>query len=94
MSLQALPRIRLEIVSLSLRPQSRLAQDDSVVRLFVEYSFLDLPTEETPLSLPKPLPGRSINYNYSKGNSAEVGEGLLKLSFPMEDRPTKGTMRE
>ncbi|XP_011474699.1 protein fantom isoform X3 [Oryzias latipes] len=63
---KALPRIRLEIVSLSLRPQSRLAQDDSVVRLFVEYSFLDLPTEETPLSLPKPLPGRSINYNYSK----------------------------
>uniref|UniRef100_A0A8C7Z3J3 RPGRIP1 like n=1 Tax=Oryzias sinensis TaxID=183150 RepID=A0A8C7Z3J3_9TELE len=63
---QVLPRIRLEIVSLSLRPQSRLARDDSVVRLFVEYSFLDLPTEETPLSLPKPLPGRSINYNYSK----------------------------
>uniref|UniRef100_A0A3P9HBT4 RPGRIP1 like n=1 Tax=Oryzias latipes TaxID=8090 RepID=A0A3P9HBT4_ORYLA len=86
---QALPRIRLEIVSLSLRPRARLARDDSVVRLFVEYSFLDLPTEETPLSLPKPLPGRSINYNYSKGNSAEVGEGLLKLSFPMEDRPTK-----
>uniref|UniRef100_A0A3P9IYQ3 RPGRIP1 like n=1 Tax=Oryzias latipes TaxID=8090 RepID=A0A3P9IYQ3_ORYLA len=78
---QALPRIRLEIVSLSLRPRARLARDDSVVRLFVEYSFLDLPTEETPLSLPKPLPGRSINYNYSKGNSAEVGEGLLKLSI-------------
>ncbi|XP_024136739.1 protein fantom [Oryzias melastigma] len=61
-----LPRIRVEIVSLSLQPRSRLAQDDSVVRLFVEYSFLDLPTEETPLSLPKPPPGRSINYNYSK----------------------------
>uniref|UniRef100_A0A3B5BLS3 RPGRIP1 like n=1 Tax=Stegastes partitus TaxID=144197 RepID=A0A3B5BLS3_9TELE len=59
-------RLRLEIVSLSLKPDSRPAQDGGVVRLFVEYSFLDLPTEETPVSLPKPPPGRSINYNYSK----------------------------
>ncbi|XP_017295328.2 protein fantom isoform X1 [Kryptolebias marmoratus] len=59
-------RLRVEVVSLSLTPQSRLAQDDSVVRLFVEYNFLDLPTEETPLSLPKPPQGWSINYNYSK----------------------------
>ncbi|KAM6936880.1 protein fantom [Xenentodon cancila] len=59
-------RVRVEVVSLNLRPQSQLAQNNSVVRLFVEYSFLDLPTEETPLSLPKPPQGRSINYNYSK----------------------------
>ncbi|XP_071318090.1 protein fantom isoform X2 [Trachinotus anak] len=59
-------RVRVEIVSLSLRPESRVARDSSVVRLFVEYSFLDLPTEETPLSLPKPPQGKSINYNYSK----------------------------
>ncbi|XP_063333546.1 protein fantom isoform X1 [Pelmatolapia mariae] len=59
-------RVRVEIVCLSLRAESRVARDTSVVRLFVEYSFLDLPTEETPLSLPKPPPGRSINYNYSK----------------------------
>ncbi|XP_040894790.1 protein fantom isoform X2 [Toxotes jaculatrix] len=59
-------RVRVEIVALSLRPESRVAQDSSVVRLFVEYSFLDLPTEETPLSLPKPPQGKSINYNYSK----------------------------
>uniref|UniRef100_A0A3Q2DEJ9 RPGRIP1 like n=1 Tax=Cyprinodon variegatus TaxID=28743 RepID=A0A3Q2DEJ9_CYPVA len=60
-------RVRVEVVSLSLAPRSRLARDDSVVRLFVEYNFLDLPTEETPLSLPKPPLGRSINFNYSKG---------------------------
>uniref|UniRef100_A0AAQ6ADE6 C2 domain-containing protein n=1 Tax=Amphiprion ocellaris TaxID=80972 RepID=A0AAQ6ADE6_AMPOC len=60
-------RLRVEIVSLSLKPDSRVSQDVSVVRLFVEYSILDQPTEETPLSLPKPPPGRSINYNYSKG---------------------------
>ncbi|XP_056137838.1 protein fantom [Lampris incognitus] len=58
-------RIRVEIVSLSLRPESHVAQDHSIVRLFVEYSLLDLPSEETPLSLPKPLPGQSIHYNYS-----------------------------
>uniref|UniRef100_A0A3Q3SFD4 RPGRIP1 like n=1 Tax=Mastacembelus armatus TaxID=205130 RepID=A0A3Q3SFD4_9TELE len=62
---QASERLRVEIISLSLRPGSRVARDSSVVRLFVEYSFLDLPTEETPLSLPKPPQGKSINYNYN-----------------------------
>lgn len=66
-------RVRVEVVSLSLRPDSWVAQDSSVMRLFVEYSFLDLPTEETPLSLPKPPPGRSINYNYSKGAAPPHG---------------------
>lgn len=50
-----------------MRPEGRLARDSGVVRLFVEFSLLDLPTEETPMSLPKPRPGRSINFNYSKG---------------------------
>nr|XP_046250662.1 protein fantom isoform X2 [Scatophagus argus] len=59
-------RMRVEILSLSLRPECRVARDGGVVRLFVEYSLLDLPTEETPLSLPKPPEGKSINYNYSK----------------------------
>ncbi|XP_053497206.1 protein fantom isoform X3 [Ictalurus furcatus] len=60
-------RIRVEIVSLNLKPDSRVSADSSVVRLFVEYNFLDLHSEETPLSLPKPLPGHSIYYNYSHG---------------------------
>uniref|UniRef100_A0A672FES3 C2 domain-containing protein n=1 Tax=Salarias fasciatus TaxID=181472 RepID=A0A672FES3_SALFA len=64
--LQRSDRLRVEIVSLTLRAESRVSRDDSVVRLFVEFSLLDLPTEETPLSLPKPPPGRSANYNYSK----------------------------
>ncbi|XP_060770935.1 protein fantom isoform X2 [Neoarius graeffei] len=58
-------RIRVEVVSLNLKPNSRVSTDSSVVRLFVEFYFLDLPSEETPLSLPKPLPGHSIYYNYS-----------------------------
>uniref|UniRef100_A0A3Q3XDV6 C2 domain-containing protein n=1 Tax=Mola mola TaxID=94237 RepID=A0A3Q3XDV6_MOLML len=63
---EPLERIRVEVLSLSLRPEGWVALDSSVVRLFVEYSLLDLPTEETPLSLPKPPPGKSINYNYRK----------------------------
>ena len=59
----------MEVQSLSLRPEGWVALDGSVVRLFVEYSLLDLPTEVTPLSLPKPPPGKSINYNYSKGET-------------------------
>uniref|UniRef100_A0A3Q4BS08 C2 domain-containing protein n=1 Tax=Mola mola TaxID=94237 RepID=A0A3Q4BS08_MOLML len=66
---QPLERIRVEVLSLSLRPEGWVALDSSVVRLFVEYSLLDLPTEETPLSLPKPPPGKSINYNYRKGET-------------------------
>ncbi|XP_041851957.1 protein fantom [Melanotaenia boesemani] len=71
-------RVRVEVVSLSLTPLSRLALDDSVVRLFVEYSFLDLPTEETPLSLPKPPQGRSINYNYSKVIPVDAEENAAR----------------
>uniref|UniRef100_A0A8B9GU42 C2 domain-containing protein n=1 Tax=Astyanax mexicanus TaxID=7994 RepID=A0A8B9GU42_ASTMX len=62
---QPFERIRVEIVSLSLKPDSRVTVDSTVIRLFVEYCFLDLPTVETPLSLPKPPPGQSIYYNYS-----------------------------
>uniref|UniRef100_A0A8C7Q9H2 C2 domain-containing protein n=1 Tax=Oncorhynchus mykiss TaxID=8022 RepID=A0A8C7Q9H2_ONCMY len=65
LSLQPSERVRVEIVSLSLRPESRAAADCSVVRLFVEYSLLDMPSEETPLSLPKPSPGKTSHYNYS-----------------------------
>ncbi|KAF0040743.1 hypothetical protein F2P81_006641 [Scophthalmus maximus] len=65
-------RVQVEVVSLSLRAESRVARDDSVMRLYVEFSFLDLPTEETPLSLPKPPPGRSVSFNYSKGTSLDL----------------------
>ena len=65
--LQTSERLRVEIVSVDLKPESRAAHDPNVVRLFVEYSLLDLPSEETPLSLPKPAPGQSVHYNYSNG---------------------------
>lgn len=59
--------IRVEIVSLSLKPGSRVAEDSGIVRLFVEYCFLGLPSVETPLSLKKPLPGHCLSYNFSNG---------------------------
>lgn len=59
--------IRVEIVSLSLKSGSRVAEDSGIVRLFVEYCFLGLPSVETPLSLKKPLPGDSVSYNFSNG---------------------------
>ncbi|XP_061898648.1 protein fantom [Entelurus aequoreus] len=59
-------RVRVEVMSLRLQAESRISLDSSVVRLYVEYSFLDMPTVETPLSLPKPPPGKSVSFNYSK----------------------------
>ncbi|XP_026222287.1 protein fantom [Anabas testudineus] len=88
-------RVRLEVVSLSLRPESRVARDSSVVRLFVEYSLLDLPTEETPVSLPKPPQGKSINFNYSKvipvdaennGARRRLLRGVLQGQNPQMER--------
>ncbi|XP_019729459.1 protein fantom isoform X3 [Hippocampus comes] len=63
---QGLQRVRVEVACLSLEAESRLCRDVSVVRLFVEFSFLDMPTEETPVSLPKPPPGKSVSFNFSK----------------------------
>ncbi|KAK6317932.1 hypothetical protein J4Q44_G00112230 [Coregonus suidteri] len=65
-------RVRVEIVSLTLRPESQAAADSSVVRLFVEYSLLDMPSEETPLSLPKPPPGKTSHYNYSNVINVDI----------------------
>ncbi|XP_034443005.1 protein fantom isoform X2 [Hippoglossus hippoglossus] len=88
-------RVRVEVVSLSLRAESRVAMDSSVVRLFVEYSLLDLPTEETPVSLPKPPQGKSINFNHSKvvpvdaennGPRRRLLRGVLQGRHPETER--------
>ncbi|KPP67409.1 hypothetical protein Z043_114005 [Scleropages formosus] len=64
-------RIRIEVTSLRLVPTSRVAVDDTISRLFVEFRFLDMPAVETPLSLPKPQAGQTIHYNYSSGENSE-----------------------
>ncbi|KAM4722559.1 protein fantom [Rhinophrynus dorsalis] len=58
-------KIRIEIISLSLNVESDVVQNDTIQRLFVEYRFCNLPTEETPVSLQKPTNGQRIHYNYS-----------------------------
>uniref|UniRef100_A0A671MYU1 C2 domain-containing protein n=1 Tax=Sinocyclocheilus anshuiensis TaxID=1608454 RepID=A0A671MYU1_9TELE len=77
--------IRVEIVSMSLKPGSRVAEDSAIVRLFVEYSFLGLPSVETPLSLKKPLPGHSVSYNFS--NAADSFIGCDSIKFTMVSDP-------
>ncbi|XP_006026635.2 protein fantom isoform X1 [Alligator sinensis] len=57
-------KIRIEVVSLSLA-DSRVAMDDTIQRLFIEWRFYSFPAEETPVSLPKPRSGQWIHYNYS-----------------------------
>uniref|UniRef100_A0A673WJI6 RPGRIP1 like n=1 Tax=Salmo trutta TaxID=8032 RepID=A0A673WJI6_SALTR len=95
LSLQPSERLRVEIVSLSLRPESRAAADGSVVRMFVEYSLLDMPSEETPLSLLKPSPGTTSYYNYSnvihvdiENNKSrrEILRGVLEGRNPQMER--------
>eukprot|EP00079_Xenopus_tropicalis_P010509 XP_002935418.2 PREDICTED: protein fantom [Xenopus tropicalis] len=58
-------KIRIEIISLSLNSTSDVAQNDTIQKLFVEYRFCNIVTEETPVSLQKPASGLQIYYNYS-----------------------------
>lgn len=65
--------MRVAILSLSLKPESWVARDSSVARVFVEYSLLDLPSVETTWPLPKPPRDESVSFNYSKGQSRVWG---------------------
>ncbi|KAJ8366956.1 hypothetical protein AAFF_G00336250 [Aldrovandia affinis] len=61
-------RVRVEILSLSFHPSSRVALDQSVQRVYVEYRLLSVPMEttETPMSLRKPTAGEEIHYNFTR----------------------------
>ncbi|KAL4640646.1 protein fantom-like [Arapaima gigas] len=61
-------KLRVEILSLSLHPTSRVALDQSVQRIYVEYRLLGVPMEttETPMSLRKPTAGEEIHYNFTR----------------------------
>ncbi|XP_075044942.1 protein fantom [Mixophyes fleayi] len=58
-------KICIEIISLSLDVDSEVVQNETIKRLFVEYKLCNLPAEETPVSLPKPIHGQQIHYNYT-----------------------------
>uniref|UniRef100_A0A3Q2XQI7 RPGRIP1 like n=1 Tax=Hippocampus comes TaxID=109280 RepID=A0A3Q2XQI7_HIPCM len=91
---QGLQRVRVEVACLSLEAESRLCRDVSVVRLFVEFSFLDMPTEETPVSLPKPPPGKSVSFNFSKGVCARASLRLIRFTVVSEPPEEEEQERE
>ncbi|XP_041840734.1 protein fantom isoform X2 [Melanotaenia boesemani] len=61
-------KLRVEILSLTFEPSSRLAMDKSVQRVYVEYRLLGVPMEttETPMSLRKPVKGEEVHYNFTR----------------------------
>uniref|UniRef100_A0A8C8E5H6 RPGRIP1 like n=1 Tax=Otus sunia TaxID=257818 RepID=A0A8C8E5H6_9STRI len=63
-NIKATEKIRIEIISLGLT-ESRIASDETIEQLFVEWRLYNFLADETPLSLPKPTSGQRIHYNYS-----------------------------
>ncbi|KAM6894205.1 protein fantom [Lycodopsis pacificus] len=61
-------KLKVEILSLSFEPSSRVTLDKSVQRVYVEYRLLGIPMEttETPMSLRKPKKGEEIHYNFTR----------------------------
>ena len=61
--------VSITVVGLSLEPDSPLARDPDIKKLFVEYQFLNIGYGEleTPESLPKPRPGEMAMFNFRKG---------------------------
>ncbi|XP_068164427.1 protein fantom [Antennarius striatus] len=61
-------KLRVEILSLTLEPSSRVALDKSFQCVYVEYRLLGVPMEttETPMSLRKPTKGEEIHYNFTR----------------------------
>nr|XP_056720063.1 X-linked retinitis pigmentosa GTPase regulator-interacting protein 1 [Euleptes europaea] len=68
LELRFLDRIRVEVVSLSLHPDSEPVANEGIQQLYVEYRFpgVLLAETETPFSLRKPLGGQEIYFHFSK----------------------------
>uniref|UniRef100_A0A5F5PP01 Protein fantom n=1 Tax=Equus caballus TaxID=9796 RepID=A0A5F5PP01_HORSE len=86
-------KIQIEIIALSLN-DSRVTEDDTIQRLFVECRFYSLPAEETPVSLPKPKRGQWVYYNYSnvicvdKENN-QAKRDILKAVLLKQEMPNR-----
>ncbi|XP_058383806.1 protein fantom isoform X2 [Diceros bicornis minor] len=86
-------KIRIEVIALSLN-DSRVTEDDTIQRLFVECRFYSLPAEETPVSLPKPRSGQWVYYNYSsviyvdKENN-QAKRDILKAVLLKQEMPNR-----
>uniref|UniRef100_A0A8C4PS70 Protein fantom n=1 Tax=Equus asinus asinus TaxID=83772 RepID=A0A8C4PS70_EQUAS len=93
LSKQPSEKIRIEIIALSLN-DSRVTEDDTIQRLFIECRFYSLPAEETPVSLPKPKRGQWVYYNYSnvicvdKENN-QAKRDILKAVLLKQEMPNR-----
>ena len=91
--------ISVTISHLSLDEQTTVMDNTSVKMLFVEYRLcgIDLQETETPFSLPKPLPGKEIAFNFKKvfwvdhKNNYERRQYLASMLLP--DDPEQGRVR-
>uniref|UniRef100_A0A8C4SRI3 RPGRIP1 like n=1 Tax=Erpetoichthys calabaricus TaxID=27687 RepID=A0A8C4SRI3_ERPCA len=78
-------KIQIEVVSLTLSPDSKAARDENIMRLFVEYRLSSLLYGETPLSLSTPRTGQTVHYNYcnvihvDKENNGTIRESLRSV---------------
>lgn len=65
----AVDSMSITVESFTLETDSSIESNTHVCNLFVEYQFLDFDYGEleTPTSLPKPLPGETITFNFKKG---------------------------
>nr|XP_020665193.1 X-linked retinitis pigmentosa GTPase regulator-interacting protein 1 [Pogona vitticeps] len=89
--LQLLPsnRIRVEIISLRLHPESDPVVSELIQQLYVEYHFPGVPLEETetPFSLRKPQGGQEVYFHFSKVINLDPDPDSLqrRLLFSMLD---------
>ena len=67
-SLPTKDNIIIVVSEFEAAPNAAFITDENVSLLYVEYSFLDIPTEEleTPFSLPKPSSQERITFNFRK----------------------------
>lgn len=85
--------LTIEIVSLEIYPESEIMMNRSIKFIYMEYTFLGHKGHllETPQSLPKPLPGIKLMYEFRKSfdfdykqNFSEIRtlHKLLHSNFP------------
>ncbi|KAG2462092.1 RPGR1 protein, partial [Polypterus senegalus] len=92
-------RLRVEILSLTIVPESRVALDEEIQQLYVEYRIYGVPPEttETPISLRKPTQGEEIHYNFTRVIYVDKAENFAvrqNLYTMLEGKdPNKGRLK-
>ncbi|XP_068723024.1 X-linked retinitis pigmentosa GTPase regulator-interacting protein 1-like [Montipora capricornis] len=73
----------VQVTSLTLFSEAPFLNDPSVQNLFIAYRFLDCePADlETPISLPKPAPDRSISFNFKKVFHVDAEKNEVRRKF-------------